>query len=152
MKNSLQRKTAYFICSGFGVGYFTIFPGTLASFIILPLLWILKDTLSLNMIVILIFIYTVICYFLLKIILHKKKNMDPSYIVCDEYIGQSLALLFCNQNVFDYFMAFLIFRILDVLKPFPINYIDNLKTTSSVLLDDILAGLITACCFFIYNG
>ena len=78
--------------------------------------------------------------------------MDPSYIVCDEYIGQSLALMFCNQNIFDYFMAFLIFRILDVLKPFPINYIDNLKTTSSVLLDDILAGLITACCFFIYNG
>ncbi len=151
MKYSFQKKTAYFICSGFGVGYFPIFPGTLASFLILPLLWILKETLTLNMIVILIFTYAVICYFLLEIILHKKKNMDPSYVVCDEYIGQSLALLFCNQNIYDYFAAFLIFRILDILKPFPINYIDNLKTTSSVLLDDILAGLITACCFFIYN-
>ena len=52
---------------------------------------------------------------------HKKKNMDPSYIVCEEYIGQSLALLFCNQNVFDYFMAFLIFRILDVLNEFEVK-------------------------------
>ena len=44
--------------------------------------------------------------FLLKITLLNKKDKDPKYIVCDEYIGQSIALIFCNEKIIDYFIAF----------------------------------------------
>ncbi len=76
--------------------------------------------------------------------------MDPNFIVCDEFIGQSLAVLFCNQKIIDYLLAFLIFRFLDIFKPFPVSYFDNMKNEYGVLLDDIVAGLMTALIFYIY--
>ena len=44
--------------------------------------------------------------FLLKITLLNKRDKDPKYIVCDEYIGQSISLIFCNEKIIDYFLAF----------------------------------------------
>ena len=76
--------------------------------------------------------------------------MDPKYVVCDEYIGQSLALLFCEEEIIDYLIAFILFRILDISKPFPISYLDKSKTVNSVLMDDLVAGLIVGIIFYIY--
>ncbi len=76
--------------------------------------------------------------------------MDPKYVVCDEYIGQSIALLFCDEKILDYIIAFLLFRILDILKPFPISYFDNSKTISGVLIDDVIAGIFVALIFLLY--
>lgn len=91
-----------------------------------------------------------ISYVLLRLLKNDEKNIDPSFIVCDEYIGQSLAILFCSQKITDYLLAFLIFRFLDIYKPFPISYFDNMKNEYGVLLDDIVAGLITTFIFYIY--
>ena len=88
--------------------------------------------------------------FLLKITLLNERDKDPKYIVCDEYIGQSISLIFCNENIIDYFLAFFIFRVLDIKKPFPISHFDNKKNVSSVFIDDIIDGLIVATIFFIY--
>ncbi len=90
--------------------------------------------------------------FLLKITLLNKRDKDPQYIVCDEYIGQSISLIFCNEKIIDYFLAFFLFRILDIRKPFPISHFDKKKNLSSVFIDDIIAGLIVAIIFFIYYG
>ena len=78
--------------------------------------------------------------------------MDPKYVVCDEHIGQAIAIIFCNQKVLEYFIAFLLFRILDIFKPYPISYFDKLKNVSGVILDDVLAGLIVSLVFLIYHG
>ena len=59
----------------------------------------------------------------------------------DEHIGQAIALIFCDENIYDYFLAFLMFRFFDIFKPFPISYFDKLKTPIGVIGDDILAGL-----------
>ena len=88
--------------------------------------------------------------FLLKITLLNKKDKDPKYIVCDEYVGQSISLIFCNEKIIDYFLAFILFRVLDIRKPFPISHFDNKKSVSSVFNDDIIAGFIVAILFFIY--
>ena len=88
--------------------------------------------------------------FFLRITLLNKRDKDPKYVVCDEYIGQSISLIFCNEKIIDYFLAFFLFRILDISKPFPISYFDNQKSISSVLIDDVIAGLIVAIIFFVY--
>ena len=67
-----------------------------------------------------------------------------------EFIGQATALVFCNQLIFDYILAFIGFRVLDIFKPFPVSYFDNMKNSYGVLLDDLVAGLIIATFFFIY--
>ena len=144
------KKFALFFCTGFGVGFFPFFPGTMASLAILPVIWFVKLNLSLGILIFGIILYYALSMYLLKIILLNKKDKDPKYIVCDEYIGQSISLIFCNEKIIDYFLAFVFFRVLDITKPFPISHFDNKKNVSSVFIDDIIAGLIVATIFFIY--
>ncbi len=146
------KSLSTFFCSGFGIGFIPLMPGTIASIVILPLIWFIKTEFSLQVLILGIFIYFLISLFLLKIILDNKENMDPSYVVCDEYIGQSIALLFCNEKLSEYIIAFILFRILDIKKPFPIIYFDKLKNATGVLMDDVIAGVIVAFGFFIYYG
>ena len=56
----------------------------------------------------------------------------------------------CNQLIFDYILAFIGFRVLDIFKPFPVSYFDKIKNSYGVLLDDLMAGSIIAMFFFIY--
>ena len=144
------RNFPLFFCTGFGVGFFPFFPGTIASFIILPVVWFVKTNSSLEILIFCVTIYYVFSLLLLKILLFDNKDKDPKYIVCDEYIGQTIALIFCNEKIIDYFLAFFLFRVLDISKPFPISYFDSQKSISSVLIDDVIAGLIVAIIFFIY--
>ena len=127
-------------CTSFGLGYVSKSPGTLASFLILIPLWFTIEKYY-SMIIFFIIFFTIISYLILKKILTKLKNKDPSYIIIDEYIGQTVAILFCNQNIFEFFLAFIFFRVFDILKPFPINYFDKKKNAYGLIMDDILAGL-----------
>ena len=144
------KKFSLFFCTGFGIGFFPFFPGTIASLAILPVIWFVKSNFSLETLIFGIILYYALSIFLLKITLLNIEDKDPKYIVCDEYIGQSISLIFCDEKILDYFVAFFLFRLLDIRKPFPISHFDNKKSVSSVFIDDIIAGLIVATIFFIY--
>ena len=130
-------------CTGFGVGKIPFFPGSLASLSILPIIWVIKKNQSTEFFLIVIAIYLIISYFLIKVCISNQSNKDPSYIVVDEHLGQAVTLLFCDEVLIEYFFAFLLFRFFDILKPFPINYFDNIKNPFGVIGDDILAGIIS---------
>ena len=77
---------------------------------------------------------------------------DPQEIVIDEVVGQMLPLLAIPIYETLYLLpkeyycgfAFLLFRLLDIWKPFPIGYIDkNLTGSQGIMFDDILAGFFT---------
>ena len=136
------KKISYIFSTSFGVGDSKLFPGTLASLITLPIVWLIKDFFSLNFFLIVLLFYSIISYFLIKICIKNITNKDPKYIVADEHIGQSIALIFCDQNIFDYLFSFILFRFFDIVKPFPINLIDKkVKNAYGVILDDVLAGI-----------
>ena len=130
-------------CTGFGVGKIPFFPGSLASLSILPIIWVIKNNQSTEFVLIVIAIYLIISYFLIKVCISNQSNKDPSYIVVDEHLGQAVTLLFCDEVFIEYLFAFLLFRFFDILKPFPINYFDNIKNPFGVIGDDILAGIIS---------
>ena len=72
-------------------------------------------------------------------------------IVIDEVVGQWLTLLpalfYWNLNPLAIAVAFLLFRLFDVTKPWPISYIDkHVDGALGVMGDDILAGLVAALC------
>ncbi len=88
-----------------------------------------------------------------------KKNtidLDPPEIVIDEVVGQLVAYLpislftwFFNQESFhstflDWFITFILFRIFDILKPWPINWADKIDSGLGIMLDDLIAGFYTA--------
>ena len=80
------------------------------------------------------------------------KSDDPQEIVIDEVVGQFLPLLalpiyetlFPMPTIFYCVTAFVFFRIFDIWKPYPINYIDNnVKGALGIMLDDVIAAFFT---------
>lgn len=72
---------------------------------------------------------------------------DNSTIVIDEVAGMWLALCVTPPSWQGYLVAFLLFRLFDVIKPFPISWLDsNVHGAWGVMLDDLAAGLVTAIC------
>ena len=65
---------------------------------------------------------------------------DPSQVVIDEIAGMWLALLLAPQVLWYYAAAFLLFRVLDIIKPGPINTVQQRHGGWGIMLDDVLAG------------
>jgi|TARA_B110000438_G_C15352281_1_gene452648 phosphatidylglycerophosphatase A len=91
-------------------------------------------------------------------------SKDPQEIVIDEFVGQMLPLivipiyetLYPSPKLHYCIIAFVIFRFFDILKPFPISYIDNnTQGALGIMMDDIAAGFFTIIIltiFFFYIG
>ena len=131
----------------FGIGYSPIAPGTLGSIFSIVFLYFLIKFVSYSFLVI---IFLIILFTSLKLI-EKYSNLlkshDSSTIVIDEFLGIFLIILFYDYLKFtnDFIMFLLIlilFRFFDILKIFPINWVDNnIKNSFGVVLDDLLAGV-----------
>ena len=131
----------------FGIGYSPIAPGTIGSIFSIVFLYFLIKFVSYSFLVI---IFLIIFFTSLKLI-EKYSNLlkshDSSTIVIDEFLGIFLIILFYDYLKFanDFIMFLLIlllFRFFDVLKVFPINWVDkNIKNSFGVVLDDLLAGV-----------
>jgi len=133
----------------FGIGFLPI-SGTIGSLIAIFVYFIFYNYLNLLsfiVLIILIFFYSI--FFLDKTIKRSFSTSDPKEIVIDEFIGQSIPLLLCENNFFLIILSFLLFRLFDITKPWPASYFDlKVKNANGVLMDDIIAGLYTF--FFIY--
>ena len=133
----------------FGIGFLPI-SGTIGSLIAIFVYFIFYNYLNLLsfiVLIILIFFYSI--FFLDKTIKRSFSTSDPKEIVIDEFIGQSIPLLLCENNFFLIILSFLLFRLFDITKPWPASYFDlKVKNANGVLIDDIIAGLYTF--FFIY--
>ncbi len=68
---------------------------------------------------------------------------DPPRFVLDEVCGMILSIIFLPKNLFIYAAGFIIFRILDVAKPWFIGRIQNQRGAWSIMGDDLAAGLVT---------
>ena len=131
----------------FGIGYSPIAPGTIGSIFSIVFLYFLIKFVSYTFLVI---IFLIILFASLKLI-EKYSNLlkshDSSTIVIDEFLGLFLIILFYDYLKFtnDFIMFLLIlilFRFFDILKIFPINWVDkNIKNSFGVVLDDLLAGV-----------
>ena len=157
----------------FGVGYLPLMPGTYGSAIgvgIYLLLGWLETAVSLsfdaggwsggqiaawihavNLIIFLLFCLLGIWAANRATILFK--NKDPQQAVVDEVIGQLIVFLFVPFGIAWYFIlaGFLLFRLFDVWKPYPIDSLQNLPAGIGVCADDILAGVYAGTCLaFLY--
>lgn len=72
-----------------------------------------------------------------------KKPKDPSFVVIDEWAGMWITLLGTSRtDFFNIAICFLLFRALDVLKPYPIRALEKLPGAWGIMLDDIAAGIV----------
>ena len=70
-------------------------------------------------------------------------NHDPSEVVIDEAVGMWIALLMIPHSIAIYSIAFILFRIFDIFKPSFIYRVQNLPGGWGIMMDDVLAGIIT---------
>ena len=66
---------------------------------------------------------------------------DPGHIVWDEFVGMWITCLFLPKDLFLLAIAFLAFRVFDIVKPFPIRRLERLPGGLGIMADDVLAGV-----------
>ena len=66
---------------------------------------------------------------------------DPSECVVDEVAGQLFACAFAPRTLFFFALAFLAFRLFDIVKPWPVDAAERLPGGIGIMADDVLAGL-----------
>lgn len=75
--------------------------------------------------------------------MEKVYGQDPGEVTIDEVLGMWVSLLFLPKQIVVAVIAFFIFRIFDILKPFPARHFDNTPGGSGVMLDDVVSGIYT---------
>ncbi|MCK4559959.1 MAG: phosphatidylglycerophosphatase A, partial [Calditrichia bacterium] len=73
----------------------------------------------------------------------KDKGKDPGIVVIDEFVGQWIALLFLPRILWIFIASFFVFRILDIIKPFPAADLEELDGGIGIMLDDIIVAIYT---------
>jgi phosphatidylglycerophosphatase A len=73
----------------------------------------------------------------------KDKGKDPSIVVIDEFVGQWVALLFLPRILWIFIASFIVFRILDIIKPFPAADLEEIDGGIGIMLDDVIVAIYT---------
>ncbi len=66
---------------------------------------------------------------------------DPSIVVIDEIVGVWITLLFLPKSVASIVGAFILFRLFDVVKPYPAGRLERIPDGWGIMLDDVVAGI-----------
>lgn len=122
----------------FGVGKWGKAPGTMGSLAAFPVIFGFSFLHP--------FLYMTLCVLLIVISIVAAdlygEGKDLKEIVADEFVGLMVALFLIPHSWSLWILGFILFRFFDILKPFPISYLDkNVKGGFGVVLDDLVAGL-----------
>lgn len=154
-----MNKILKFIGQGFGSGLCPFMPGTCGSIVGLIIFILCNTYFSLLVLTIIaIFMTTsgiIICDISEKIL----QKYDDKSIVWDEICGYFIAALICQiilshkLSLLALSQIFIIFRLFDISKIFPLNIIDKrFQGGLSIMLDDILAAIYTAITFYLLSN
>ena len=136
----------------FGIGYVPVASGTFGSMFAIFIWLIFVEFLSIYYFIILFLFILSVSFYITDIYLKKFNKKDPSEVIIDEFIGQSIPLLFIvNFNAYEVLIAFVTFRFFDIFKIYPINKAEELRDSYGVILDDIIAGIYTLIVIMFYS-
>jgi phosphatidylglycerophosphatase A len=143
-RRAILGHPAGWIASGFGSGLSPVAPGTAGSAAAL-LPWLALRELHWPMYLIVLALAFVVGVWASNIVIARLRIADPGVIVWDEFVGQWIALLplvIAPRGWPWMVMAFALFRVFDVGKPWPVSWADRrVKGGVGVMFDDVLAGL-----------
>ena len=134
----------YIATLGF-IGYLPVAPGTFGSLVAFAFFILLKPSIFIHIILLFLVIpLGIISSHYAEILLN---NKDSRHIVIDEFCGYLFSVLFIPFSIGYALIAFFLFRIFDILKPFPIRKIETaLKGGKGIMADDIAAAIYTNLC------
>ena len=127
------------IGTGLFTGYSPIAPGTAGSLLALLIFIFIPELSSVYWIGIIIVLFFVGVYCSTQ--LEKEYEHDPSQANIDEIVGMFIALVWLPKTWVIIFAGFFLFRIFDIVKPYPANKLESLPKGWGVMADDVLAGI-----------
>jgi phosphatidylglycerophosphatase A len=140
---NISRRARHIFATWGGLGYSPVAPGTVGSLATLPLHY------ALCLAPLWAHILTILAIFAFgvhsaQVVAEDTGNDDPSWVVIDEVVGTLLALVWVRDaELWVIAIAFLSFRVLDILKPPPIRQAEHMQPTGlGIVLDDVIAGLV----------
>jgi phosphatidylglycerophosphatase A len=149
----MKLRASTIVASVFGIGYFEFAPGTIMSAVALPLaLLITVRAGAMSLIGASLIVFTIGVYACADHMRQTGRHDDPSECVIDELAGQWLASAFAALNfgglipshrisLLAFALSFLLFRLFDIWKPWPVSAAEKLSGGVGVMLDDMVAGL-----------
>ena len=159
----MLNKINFLFVTLFGIGKIKKIPGSFASLVTTIFLFFLFHILniSLNIVLICVNIIFFISLYAVNIFIKDLDNKDPNEVVIDEFIGQSIPICLyeiahegtkeTDQVLTYYFIMFILFRIFDITKPFPVSYYEkNFQNSFGVIMDDVCAGLYVVAILVLY--
>ena len=147
-QNSLPIKLlanpAHFLSFGFGSGYMPVAPGTFGTLAAIPVFLLLSQFQPVIYGVILI-LMSLAGIWLCGYTSHTLGVHDHKAIVWDEVVGYLLTMMMVPPTLINICVGFMLFRLFDIWKPWPINLLDkNLHGGLGIMLDDVVAGIFAA--------
>ena len=157
------KKINFLFVTLFGIGKIRKIPGSIASLATILFLFFLFHIVNIdpNIVLMSLIIIFFISLYSVNIFIKDLDDKDPKEIVIDEFIGQSIPICLyeiahdttkeTNEILTFYFIMFVLFRIFDIAKPYPVNYYDkNFKNSFGVIMDDVCAGLYVVAVLVLY--
>ncbi len=139
----MPRCVHTFVATWFGTGLAPIAPGTVGSLAALPFAYVIHNAFGAPILAVAALFIFIMGIWVSDIYmeLHDRKD-DPKEVVIDEVAGMWLLLVFVPPTMAGYLVAFILFRIYDIAKPWPISWFDErFKSGFGVMFDDIIAAI-----------
>ena len=134
-------RLAFAIATVFKAGYIPIAPGTVGSIIGLLVFWLIKDYASFT---IEMFVAAALFFagvWASTIVEQVLERHDPGVVIVDEVLGMLVALMLLPPTITVMIVAFLLFRVFDIIKPYPARWCEQLSRGWGIMMDDVVAGL-----------
>ena len=157
------KKINYLFVTMIGIGSLSRKPGSIASLTNSFILFIFFNffNFSFNLILFFVILIFFVSIYAINKFIEDKDNKDPKEVVIDELIGQSIPICLyevahtqpkeANEVLTTYFLMFILFRVFDITKPYPVSYYDkNFKNGFGVIMDDVCAGLYVVAILVLY--
>jgi phosphatidylglycerophosphatase A len=134
-----MRRIAVWIAAVGPLGFAPIAPGTFGSAAGVLIYWLTRHWSMPAQLGIIAAVTIVGTWAASEAALHFGRE-DPGQVVIDEVAGQLVTLAFTGAGVSAMIVAFLIFRVLDIIKPYPANRFERLHGGVGIMADDLMAG------------
>jgi phosphatidylglycerophosphatase A len=146
-----MRRPAHLLAFGFGSGLLPKAPGTFGTLVAIPI-YLLLHPLSLLLYGFILLLALIGGVWICQRTSDDLGVHDHGGIVWDEIVGYLVGMAFAPSGWSWILIGFVFFRLFDILKPWPIRWIDHrVEGGLGIMLDDVLAGLYTAAVIYLLS-
>jgi len=129
------------ISTFFGLGYFPVAPGTITSLVVVLAYKFYLYQLNWALYLLILFLLLLVGIYTSTKFSAESNKKDPRKIVIDEACGQLLVLFRMPEAWFPVLASFVLFRVFDIVKPYPIKKVESLPAGWGIMTDDVVAAI-----------